>query len=245
MLSSGDHFETPFVVNKKNGKYRLIDGNHRLVAIERFLKRNKDNKITVGLCWYDNITEEEERKKYTKWNIGSKQSVNDFVNLYYKDIPITKSLRKPMFPVNINAYPNPNGIQFKLLIGSYLKSQEEGGYKGSTMSAVKLIEKACELKKTDLNIIKQFVEEYVEVFGLPDKVNPHYKSACLAATADIWFRNRTGYNPDEMKTRLVKLRMCERVVFWSGMGGSRTNSAQARKDFIHVINGNRKNKLMV
>jgi len=150
-----------------------------------------------------------------------------------------------MFPVNINAYPNPNGIQFKLLIGSYLKSQEEGGYKGSTMSAVKLIEKACELKKTDLNIIKQFVEEYVEVFGLPDKVNPHYKSACLAATADIWFRNRTGYNPDEMKTRLVKLRMCERVVFWSGMGGSRTNSAQARKDFIHVINGNRKNKLMV
>ena len=79
LLNRSQHFDTPLMVNFKDGKYRLLDGNHLIEAIKRFIKDNDEKRVVVGICKYKDLDAEQEREMFTKWNLGTKQNASDFI----------------------------------------------------------------------------------------------------------------------------------------------------------------------
>ena len=82
VLRDGGSFDAPIVVNRLNGTYRLIDGNHRTEAIKLWIKENPENQTRVLLIKYEGLSDKEERDVFRRWNSGRKQSSDDFVQMH-------------------------------------------------------------------------------------------------------------------------------------------------------------------
>ena len=65
------HFDAPLVVNEINNKQNIIDGNHRIEAIKEQILRDKQFKIKLWMAIYRDLTREQEREIYHKWNRGT------------------------------------------------------------------------------------------------------------------------------------------------------------------------------
>lgn len=243
LLVRGEHFETPMVANLKNGKLRLIDGNHRIEAITQFLEKNKTVTIEIAICYYEDLPEQEESEKFAKWNAGMKQSRYDFIQINRERIPIINKLKKSEgFPVTISIYPAVKQLDVRMLLEPYLKVKEGLPISGNILGGITgWIDKVKDMGEEEAKELAQFVEEYTEVFGPVDKKNPHFKKAVFQPIATIWFKNRGTVPPEKMKKQLLKLRCHERVMYWCTMPSFRGNLAQAYKDFLDVINGSRVN----
>ena len=247
LLEKGEHFETPLMTNRVNGTDRLLDGNHRVEAISKYLLKHPNRKVEVNIFYYENLDEEAEREIYTKWNLGTKQNINDFVKQYWDTIYIVRLIETPTlnFPCKISHVWRNNTIEFKTLIGAYLTKENRvftGNFSGN---ATEFIKKSQALNEKDYALLKVFMNEYIDVFGRPDKKNMHYKSAVFNSIMRIWLDNRMNVTMPQMKNGLIKLRGHERVVYYSSLGGTRDNTKQCKTDLVNVLNGNRKTILFI
>ena len=93
-LKQDEHFDSPFVINVNNGikRIRIIDGGHRTRALQKYFELFPNAKVKVKLIVYKDLTDAEERAVYTKWNIGVKQTLDDFINAYKMEMPEFESL---------------------------------------------------------------------------------------------------------------------------------------------------------
>lgn len=245
VLRNGKHFETPLVCNRINNTFRLLDGNHRLEAIEKYFSLFPRRKVELFVFYYEDLSEDEEKAIYTKWNLGSKQSTNDFVKQYWEDIPIAKLFEKNGFPYPVKHCWSAKAMEFKLLVGGYLSKNNEKFSGGFRSGAIKFIEEAKNLDISDYNVIKQFLKEYISVFGLPNRKNMYYKLSLFYSIIRIWLDNKDKVNPDRMHKAFVKLRGHERILYYHTVGGSREVTIQCHIDLLNVLNGKRKRGLFV
>lgn len=245
LLEQDGHFETPLMTNVVNGKQRLLDGNHRIEAIERYLTKYPQRKVEINIFYYEKLSEEEEKEIYTKWNLGTKQTTNDFVKQYWNSIPIAKMFDNMNFPFGVSHIWTAKAMEFKTLVGAYLTKNTptfQGGFQGS---AIKFIEKAKELDVKDFKVLSTFMKEYIEIFGVPNKRNAHYKQSVFYSLMRIWNDNSTIVGYETMRNALIRLRGHERVIYYSSLGGTREICVQCRKDLLDVMNGRRKNKIFI
>jgi len=239
LLESGKHFDSPFVCNYDSEEdiFRLIDGNHRLAAIESFLEDNPGRRVEVGICLYTDLDEDTEKEVFTKWNQGTKQNTNDFIKQYWDNIPITKWMKKPYFPCRVKHCWAAGGIELKLLLSPYIMKDFTGESQISFQgSSVEFIHKAMKLTKEDHNILNEFMIEYIGMFGNPDKVNPMYRNCTFMAAMRIWLKNYQKFNPEVLRKRMLRLRGHERVMYWATQGAGRANTIQCLRDLLDVIN---------
>jgi len=186
LILKGDHFDAPIVVNK-NGKLRVIDGQHRISAIKKAIETDPEFSISVLLVIYKGLSEKEERKIFNKWNIGQKQTSDDFVQMHKDEISIIKRMDK-IFPVNWSIYKNKDAMHFKLLIGSYISARDfkMGGYMGGNE---KFVDDAMELGLKDYEFLSRFVQEYVkDVFG-EDFTNTFMNTTPFVAVMYLYLHN--------------------------------------------------------
>ena len=232
-LMMGDHFRAPIVCNLRDNKYRLIDGNHRLAAIQEFLLHFSDRKVEVKIHYFENLTDEEEKIEYTRWNCGAKQSTNDVVKQYWDDMSVTQWLvSKHGFPWAVSHIWSPNAIEFKTLWSAYVGNPTFQG------NGFDFIDIAMDLRKPDAKIIREFLKEYMSIFGNPDRSQPQYKQCVFWAACRIWLDNYQRMDPSRMTKRLKKLLGSPRLIYWAQQGGSRANVDVAMKEFKDVMNGN-------
>lgn len=251
LLAKGDHFETPLMANKVNGQYRLLDGNHRIEAIKKFLDEATENgvaepKVEVIIHFYQGLGVDEEKRMYTKWNLGTKQNTNDFIKQYWDDIPITGMIsRDSAFPWKVSHVWGKTAIEFKLLFQAYL-SKHLGNFNGGfSGNATEFVAQCKKLNKHDLVKIRSFLKDYIDIFGNPDKKNMHYKKPIFNSLLRIWLDNAhtMGFKP--MRNAFIKVRGHSEVVRYSALGSSKEVVVQARNDLLRAINGNRKKNLFV
>lgn len=243
LLEKGDHFETPIMVNTVNNKSRLLDGNHRAEAIQRYLEKYPERKVEVWMFEYNNLNPDEEREMYTKWNMGTKQNTNDFVQQYWNSIGLNKLFARD-FPCNVTANWSCNSIEFKTLLSGYMGSITPGfggGYQGS---AIEFIDRCKLMNGKDHKVMREFMKEYIQIYGEPDKKNLHYKQGVYFAIFRIW-RDNLDKPIDQMRTALLRVRGHERIVYYSTLGGTREMTIQCRKDLLNVINGKRTKNLFI
>ena len=238
LLVSGKHFETPLLCNAKDEQLRLIDGNHRLLALERFFADYPNRAVEVGICYYEDLTEDEEKEMFTSWNLGTRQTFTDFVTQYWDNIWIAPKLHKPAFPCNIRPAWTNSAMEYKQLIYPFLCARHAAKKEGwlSCLKAMDFVQMSMELEKADLVLLHQFMEEYIDLFGKPDKTNTMYRKSVFMCIAHIWFNNYELITPEVMKKRLKKLLGTERAIFWGTQGAARTHLVQCRRDFVEILN---------
>jgi len=244
VLEEGGHFETPLMTNRVNGKERLLDGNHRIEAIGKYLTKYPERKVEVWIFYYEDLTKDEEREMYTKWNLGTKQNTNDFVKQYWDKIYITK-LFKGNFPVKVTPCWSQSSIEFKTLVFGYLGTRSEtytGGFHGS---AIDFIEECKKLGDKSFKHIREFMKDYMSVFGNPDKKNMHYKTSVFYSLFRIWMDNLHKKSMTDIQAAFLRVRGHERVVYYSSLGGTRELCQQSRLDLLNAINGKRKSNLFI
>ena len=247
VIENGDHFETPLMVNRKKDKDRLLDGNHRVEAIEKYLTNNPADKIEVVLFYYEDLTVDEERKMYSKWNLGTKQTLNDFIKQYWNAIPIVKLIAKDTkFPCKVTQKWAKDSIEFKQFIQAYLMSKSKVFGAGRHPTALEFIEVCQKLGEKDLRVMRAFMTDYVDVFGKPDRRNMHYKKAVFTSLMRLWIDNYQAVGYSDMKKHFTKIRGHERVVYYSALGAANLEIVrQCHIDLRGTLNGNRKIPLFV
>jgi len=236
LLLKDKHFNSSFVVNKVGNKYRLIDGNHRYEAIVKLLSAFPNKKVEVHMHIFDDLSIEEERRMYSLYNKGKKQSTNDFVQQYKSEILIYKLIMNNLnFPVKMSVYGTPISISFFRLIGPYLASQKPRFPGGYTAKPLDFIEESKKLGQKDVTLLNAFLKDYLEAFG-PFKNNKWFKGTPLTAIMKIWMDNREEVNSVKMvkafKTKLAQDYMATDLISNSGMSAC----IYARDKFISLLN---------
>jgi len=246
LLESGEHFDTPLCTNLKRDKHRLLDGNHRIDAVEKYLKKYPDRRVEIEIDYYTGLSDGQERKIYTKWNKGTKQNVNDFVKQYWNVIPLAKMFDKATgLRYGVSHKWGVNTVEFKTLVSCYLTKEDEpfkGGYGGG---AEDFIKQTRHLGQKAFNDLKAFMNEYSTAFGKPDKTNMHYKQANLFALQRIWLDNKANKTPAEIATAYRRVFGCRPVVEFARLGGTRENCKESHRQLLDVINGQKKRNLFV
>lgn len=236
-ILQGKHFESILVVNKRDGKLRIIDGNHRIEAIENVIEKKKDTKIEVKLAIYENLDDAEEKETFKLWNIGTKQTNDDFIHTWRNYIPIYKMIKRK-FPVSVTTYSSPNALKFTRLVAAYVKKTQTGwlgGYKKED-----LVAEVSKLGKSDYENLYRFVEGFIQVFGKPDQKNVYSKTGLFSVIMRIYFRNIDSIKEVDIWNDMQRyiLGDSELMLFSKMMG--REAQIKLNKIVLELLNQNKK-----
>lgn len=244
-LVKDTHFDASFVVNKVNGRYRLIDGNHRYEAITKYLMANPNNRVEVTMHVYKNLEDAQEKLLYTRYNQGKKQSTNDFVQQYKDEIPLWKIISNPReFPVKVSAYGGINSISFYKLVGSYIACQKPrfpGGYMGKPLD---FIEDSQQLGHRDAKLMAEFIKEFMRAFG-PLRNNKWFRTTPFTAIMKIWMDNRENFKPDKMINLFENRLRQDAEAIDLGASGGYSATKYARDKYLFKLNDGRQRDLFI
>jgi len=238
VLENDENFNTPFVVNEltRAGK-RLVDANHRVEAIRRFLEDYPKKKVEVEMHVYKDLTEQEEREVFRKYNSGRKQSTNDFIQINQSDISIWQMIKKEKMPLSVTIYANPNTIPLYRLFESYFLATEGAIFSGAMiMKPQMFVDRLKNLGKEDFKLIKAFLIDMVNTFGFP-KGNPFYATSPFKALFRIWNDNKDNMTQEKMLNSFQKkilndfeCRDCSKLTGASG-------AVYTRAKYLQKLNG--------
>lgn len=169
-LKQNEHFDSPFVINVNNGikRIRIIDGGHRTRALETYFELFPSAKVKVKLIVYKDLTDAEERAVYTKWNIGIKQTLDDFINAYKMEIPEFESLLQEL-PVSI--YGSKNKMRVRFMVEAYLLSKQIPFRGGLSYSRQDWLAAMRKITYEDVISIKRTLGILFETFNPRDVVD--------------------------------------------------------------------------
>lgn len=207
VLTKGENPLGELIVNEINGKWRLIDGNHRLEALKRFYskKGNKDISIECTIRLYKDLSNDEEREIYSNEAKRRNESHEDRLNLYKDTIIFWKLTQDELnkFPCKVTIYPSVNGLRFRTILDSLatIKSEMKNGYCPRYLGKEDLIEFARELSFEDFLLIKNFVKIFQNVFGVVDKKNVMCRRQGFLPTFDIYVKNFHNKKDSDVENR--------------------------------------------
>jgi hypothetical protein len=244
----------PMTVNLKGSKFRMIDGNHRLIAMKQYLDKHPDHKIEVVLSIYTDLTEDQEKEVYNNLANTARQTTSDLIRQNEGDIPIYTMIRRS-FPLPITTYKSADSMSFQTLISGYLGARSphfQGGYMNTPL---KFLEESKSLTNEDYKILRAFCLDWREAF-VSVKNNPFSRVTPFGVMMRIWLDNKRQISQEKMvrffKTRLANSFPARDVLRQSGRGagifiwnlylellnqGDRNRDIFTRQDVISSENG--------
>ena len=165
-LLEGKHFDSGFVINRRDDKLRVIDGNHRVEALKLFFKKYPYIKIAIFSAVYDNLDDVQEREIFTRWNISVTQSTDDFINSYKDTIPMYGRFVDEM-PCSV--YGHHNRMKLRDMVTAYYASLEKPYHGGEGKSKIDFIQYMQKLIDSDLDIIIRNFRFLKTIFDADDR----------------------------------------------------------------------------
>src|SRR3989344_3746647 len=234
-LEDGCHFESPIVVNK-NDKLQIIDGNHRIAAVQGFLSENPNEKIVVLLAVYQGLNEDEKNEVFTIWNSGTRQTKDDFVMNRKDDIPLLKWVDED-FPWPVSIYKDRDQLHFFRLISAYLAAKNsKPAYQASNESFVK---DTISLTKADYDFLKGFVAGFRTHFGDPTKDNLYANTTPFLTLMNLYYNNKDKIQEPKLWRVLTKMKANNQANQLCTHGGRTASSTLIR--LLENITGLRSN----
>lgn len=188
-LRAGKHFGSSFVTNLKNGKNYLLDGNHRFEAIKKVMAADPAFKIEVWYAEHKDLTADEEREVFRLWNIGMKQSADDFLKIYWKTIPYGEDILKKC---SADIYGTKTKIKIKTIVGAHDHAMNSkyfsGSLKGGTRQFMDVVK---EVGPADIVMMRAFLLDMAEIFGPYNKSEEYWKPNAVMTFYKIWYDNKT------------------------------------------------------
>ncbi len=209
-LGGGKNSIGIIIVNKKRNVMRLIDGNHRIEALRRFLNRRtqENTKVEVTLKVYKELTDEEERKVYTIEATRRNESYEDRLNMYKDTIIIWKlfSERESDFPCKVTIYSSKVSLRFRNILNAIhtAKNSTKKGYNPLYLRKDNMVEFAQDLKYDDYTLMKEFVLFFQSAFGRVESSNMYSRPNFFVPLYNIYVRNK-GKNGKKMTERFRRI----------------------------------------
>lgn len=233
-LNQGKHFETPLVANKIDDKYRLLDGNHRYEAMKDYFDKHEDEKIEININYYEDLTKDAEKEVYTKWNLGTKQTRNDFLQQYFDNIQVVKLFEND-FPCSVGVYPQKNEISFGRILDAYSIATSPSGGFGIIHSGKLMVDRAKRLTSTDYQYLFAYFSIHKASFG--DIENNEYINACiLPGLMKVWWDNKIRFKAKDF-VKYFKQRLFNKtgLLIWAKQHGPGAK-AQAYTNIKSMLN---------
>ena len=240
-LRAGEHFDTVMVVNRLNGKYRIIDGNHRYEALKTFLAENPDLKIELKLAVYKKLDAKQEREVYTRWALGIKQTIDDLLNLMRDEIPLYGLLRKRNVPISMFTAPTSDTIPFKMILQMlYGTLNTERVFSPRSVKRTEIITIAKEYGQREADLIEGFLRVFRGAFG-SYRENKFLRSVFCVPLFNIFYMN-TQFGEDALKERFSNC-ISDTEILSRLREHSRDAKMFLRDRIVHVSNRKKSKKL--
>lgn len=224
-LGTGKNSMGVIIVNRKQNRIRLIDGNHRIEALRRFLNRRSQEKtkVEITLKVYRNLNDEEERKVYTIEATRRNESHEDRLNMYKDTIMFWKLVSNPLkdFPCEVTIYGSKKSIRLRVLLNALYstESSPEKGYNPIYLKKNNMVEFAQEMNFEDFRIMKEFMTFFKDTFGRVEHSNIHIKTQFFMPLFDVYIRNRQQKDSRTFQERFRKVMgRSELLVFLNSTG---------------------------
>jgi len=237
-LRLNKHFDSPFVVNvRANREVRILDGTHRVEALKKYFDQRPEDKVKVMMIVYRDLTDDEEREIYTKWNLSVKQSIDDFINSYKDTIPVFERLTTEL-PVTV--YGSRTKLKFRTLVDAYLTSKEHPFTGGLSVNAPLFIKKIQEIGVDEVDYIKDTFKIMEKIFNKADYADfprlPAFRPTSFRALFYLIRNNKVAlgknYVIKRMTTALANSVIIEQCNDYTGRSGS----IQAYERFKRELN---------
>ncbi len=222
VLESGKGFPVLSVAKKCDGKYPLLDGNHRNDAFREFLEKNPDYKIEVLLAIYPITGEDAMKDQFRGLNDSVNISSDDLIQMYNKTPIISKLMTLPKVAI----YKTANRpMNIRTLLTAYFDAVKPT-FTASSYTGMKLIMRAEQLNASiAFAEIKAFLAEYQEVFGDLDKGSIFLRTTAINGFFRIWYQNKEKIPFAQMMSRFRKMANNSVVVIDTANGGAGATSA--------------------
>lgn len=194
-LENGIHFEATIVVNKFDGKYRVIDGNHRRIAIVEWITEHKEKSIEIQLALYENLSLDQEKEVFRHWNSGRKQNTSDIIHLHSDELKIVKKLQSSGFPCRVAVYPinskSSKGILFAHLLKAYfVASDRTNVFKPYGKTTMDFLDDLKNMNAAQATVeLAEFIKFFEDVFGRLEYANTYQAPSLLNCIMTLYFDN--------------------------------------------------------
>jgi hypothetical protein len=232
-LIAGDLLKNPLHVVGRDEKYVIIDGNHRIDAIRRFIKNGHDG-VKVHIAIYKNISESEEKELYDSLAATVTQTLNDFIKIHFDEIPLIKMIEKN-FPIEVNIYSRKNGILYSWVLRLIMSM-----YKDAPASFKKhsILETAKVWGVDEYTKLQRFFMIYKKCFGEPEASSPYYKFGTIWITASIFFRNNDAVKENALWELFEKKIVGNRFIIEASKTNNREVLTEYRAHLLQQLNRN-------
>lgn len=235
-LENKTHFEAPFVVNLLDTKIRVIDGNHRLAAIEKFFATNSRKSIQIHAATYKNLSKEEEKEVYSIWNKPIRQSTHDFINSYKNTIPMYKRLTSEL-PCTV--YGSKKKLRIKNVCEAFFVSQRESFGGGVNYTNYDFVQNMKNMKDADVDDIVDTFNLMYKSFNPTNYPNfvamPAFKTSPYIALFTLIHQNKEEISQPQIKKFMEKALVNNPIVAEYNRGG-RKACIQAYGVFKGLLN---------
>lgn len=171
-MKRGEHPSENITVNEiTNKKYvRVLNGNHRILAIKRVIEENKKFSIEMTITVYNNLEKEQEIEIYEKVNNTKRETGLDKLKAHLTGTKIHK-LMMENFPFRLVyrsiSKSERNVMKVSEVLASYIVRNKPGVSLGVTQT----IKQAIKLDEQDFDRMVEFAKTFKEICGEPSKDN--------------------------------------------------------------------------
>ncbi|MHA1410488.1 MAG: hypothetical protein ACTSQY_09340 [Candidatus Odinarchaeia archaeon] len=237
-LKQGQHFDSMFVVNVNNGskRIRVIDGGHRTEALKRYFEEYPNKQVKVSLAVYKDLTDAEERAIFTRWNIGVKQTIEDFINSYKAEIPEFEYMLDQL-PVSV--YGTKNKMKMRYIVDAYLSSKTQPYTGGCGYARLAWLDAFKRITSEDIITMKDTFGVIKRTFNPNDIVDftrlPAFKTAVFKAVFRLIHINKVMLGKEYVIKRMKKV-LANSAVLEQFRGSHRTGTIELEILFRQMLN---------
>lgn len=190
-LVSDGSFKNPIHVNKVGEYYRVVDGNHRIEAVRRYLELNGNNEVKLRVAIHEGLSPQQEKTLYDELAKTVSQTLSDYLKIHFDEVPffqwVDNGMSTESFPVPVSIYSSRLAISYANLL-SLWEARNKNLY-GGKLGKEESLDYAKSLTKNDYEGMKAFLKAYTKLFGVPASQNPYYSTHVMWILMSIYFRN--------------------------------------------------------
>jgi len=205
-LMQGKFFDACLVINRVNGNIRVIDGQHRISAMKKYFQENSKTKIGTFMAVYNNLTRDEERQVYTRWNSATRQNTHDFINSHKEVITMYKRFIKEL-PCTI--YGSKNKMRLKNIADGYFSAKEKVFPGGVTYTNYDFVQELQKLTDADMDTLIDTFNIYYSSFNPYDHTDfvnlEAFKTTPFVALFTIIHQNKSRLGRDYIIKKMQNL----------------------------------------
>jgi hypothetical protein len=186
-LENEPYIYNPLIVSENKGKYELIDGHHRVKALELFFKKYPERKVNIILNVKDGLNLNQKLEVYRMLDrTTNKQTGEDVFEVCDKILPIKQMIKKS-FPVKVVDRKIDSAITFSQLFKAW--SQRESS-KHIIKSKENLLQEVQMYDAKDYQDMVEYFKWMSDLFGYVSFENKYYKLVPLNTIMKLYFRNK-------------------------------------------------------